>query len=67
MRYLSGTVVPNEEAVSADDDSLVIKLDATPTRGKFEGHELFVFDKLLGEDDFPFEAGDNIEVLIEEV
>ena len=66
--YLFGTVVSNEEAVSpVDDDSIVIRLDATPNRGKFEGEELFIFDKLLGEDVFPFEPGDKVEVLIREV
>ena len=64
--YLFGTVVSSEEAVSpVDDDSIVIRLDATPNQGEFEGEELFIFDKLLGEDDFPFEPGDKVEVLIQ--
>jgi len=65
--YLSGTVVSNEEAMSpVDADRIVIRLDATPNRGKFEGKELFIFDKLLEEDVFPFEPGDKVEVLIKE-
>ena len=65
--YLLGTVVSNKEAMSpVDDDAIVIRLDATPNQGKFEGEALFIFEKLWGEDVFPFKPGDKVEVLIKE-
>lgn len=63
-KYLSGTVVRSEEAAGVDDDCFIIRLDSTPNLGKFEGNTLFMFDRLLGEDVFPFEPGDTVEVLI---